>query len=90
MINSENSLSPLVGHDESLGSGPIRGARPEERVGPVAIVVEGGQQQSVLVDGVNIARYLVVVHVELAEVLAPVFLIFLGDYWKLKIRKIVV
>lgn len=79
-------LTELIWHDEALRPGPIASAGPEKGVHTVAVVVEPGQQEGVLVDGVHVTRGLVVVRVELADVFTPVraILRLLGDWGKLK------
>ena len=72
-------LSVFIGNDESLRSGSVGSARPEEGVGTVAIVAEGCQEKGVFVDGVDFTVDFMVVGIEFSDVFAFVrtFVVFL-------------
>ena len=64
-ISFENVRSSVfVGYDEALGAGPVGTTRPEEGVLAIAVVDEVLDEESELVDGVDLAVDLVVVGVE--------------------------
>lgn len=67
----------FIGYNETLRSWPIAGSRPEERIRPVAVVVEAHNQEGVLIDRVHIAGHLVVVGIEFTQILPPIWTILL-------------
>lgn len=79
---SNYSLAILIGYYETLWSGPITSTRPKERICSISIVVKAHDQKSILVDGIDIARYLMMVGIQLAQVLSSIgsiFILILGN-----------